>query len=581
MANKRFIPTVLAAVLVATTAASAQAGQYHVYTCRTPAGESAPADGWSGSLGAGGAFDDYAINTCSSGGALIAALGDQTTHLANTDRATWSFEVPSFAVVNAATLSRAAYLHGKAGEKASYQFWLAGPTPTGVFEECIFTAGCHVRGEPSLPASSANRLEVPAGNRGSHIYVNVSCGAGAPGNECLNGFSDANNYAAVVYLFAGDITLEQTGGPAVSGVTGELASAPLVSGTSDVAFTATDPGSGVYQALLSVDGTVAKRVVLDENGGRCRNVGQTTDGLPAFLYVQPCLGSLSADVGLDTTGLANGSHHLLVNVIDAAGNSAPVLDRNITVANGAPGGAGGGGQGGPGPAGAPGANGAPGAPGAANGANASSLAQLSVSWRGSRSVRLGTPFGRTATIVGRLTGPGGLPIAGAQIDLSSTPSSTGARAAAMASPHTAADGTFTVRIPAGACSQALLFAYRSHLGDALPAVTRTLLLSVQAGVRLTITPRTSRVGGRIFFGGGLLGGRIPASGKLLVLEARSGGGSWLKFDVIHSDRRGRFHASYRFRFPGPARYQFRVVSEPEADYPFAAGSSNPVGVRER
>ena len=50
--------------------------------------------------------------------------------------------------------------------------------------------------------------------------------------------------------------------------------------------------------------------MLDENGGRCRDVGQTSDGLPAFLYVQPCLASVSADVGFDTTRLANGTHHL-------------------------------------------------------------------------------------------------------------------------------------------------------------------------------------------------------------------------------------------------------------------------------
>ena len=46
---------------------SAWAGQYHVYSCRTPSGESAPADGWSGSVAEGGAFDDYATNTCASG----------------------------------------------------------------------------------------------------------------------------------------------------------------------------------------------------------------------------------------------------------------------------------------------------------------------------------------------------------------------------------------------------------------------------------------------------------------------------------------------------------------------------------
>ncbi len=69
ISNEARLATVLAALALAlacsgAAAASAQAGGYHVYACRTPAGQSAPADGWSGSVAAGGAFDDYAIDTC-------------------------------------------------------------------------------------------------------------------------------------------------------------------------------------------------------------------------------------------------------------------------------------------------------------------------------------------------------------------------------------------------------------------------------------------------------------------------------------------------------------------------------------
>jgi hypothetical protein len=89
------------------------------------------------------------------------------------------------------------------------------------------------------------------------------------------------------------------------------------------------------------------------------------------------------------------------------------------------------------------------------------------------------------------------------------------------------------------------------------------------------------VGRRIFFHGRLLGGPVPAGGKQLVLEARSAGSPWLEFDVIRTDARGRYWASYRFKFPGPASYQFRVLSEPESDYPFAAGYSSTARVFER
>ena len=44
---------------------------------------------------AGGAFDDYALNTCPAGGALVAALGDKPTAPRNVDRATWAFAAPA------------------------------------------------------------------------------------------------------------------------------------------------------------------------------------------------------------------------------------------------------------------------------------------------------------------------------------------------------------------------------------------------------------------------------------------------------------------------------------------------------
>ncbi len=51
--------------------------------------------------------------------------------------------------------------------------------------------------------------------------------------------------------------------------------------------------------------------------------------------------------------------------------------------------------------------------------------------------------------------------------------------------------------------------------------------------------------------------------------------------MIHTVAHGRYRASYRFKFPGPERYQFRVLSKQEADFPFLEASSNVVGVLER
>ena len=409
---------------------------------------------------------------------------------------------------------------------------------------------------------------MPASNvGGANLYLAASCGGVAEYN-CPTGKGDAENYAAAVHLYAADLTLEQSAGPAASNVAGELATAAAVSGSSDLAFSASDPGSGVYQAVFTVDGSVVQSTGLDEDGGHCRDVGQTTDGTAAFLYVQPCLAAVSVDVPFDTTHLANGAHHLLVTVTDAAGNSAPVLDRTITVSNSASSTVGSGST-------------AAITQGQPNGTGASVQAALAVAWKGASGTRLVVPFGHTETVSGRLTGPRGAPISGARIEVAAAPAYAGAGAVAVAGPQTGADGTFTMRVPAGASSRTLRFAYRAEAGEALPAATRTLTLSVRAGLSVAVAPHVSAVGRSIRFSGRLLGGPVPSSGKLLVLEARAPGGPWIEFDVVRSDTGGHYHAGYRFRFAGPAEYQFRVLSESESDYPFAAGASNVVSVRER
>jgi hypothetical protein len=536
-------------------AGEAVAGGYHVYSCRTPLGAVAPTDGWTRYVAPGGAYDDYAVDTCETGGALIAALGDVTVHEVEIDKASWTFNAPAGEAIVGTTLWRAGDTEGGNAANFTYEYWISGLSEFAPFDSCIYALGCEREGDPSRPLASANRVSAPTRDLGSYIDTNVYCG-GAPGHECQAGTGDANGYAAAVYLYAADITLDQTVGPTATNVSGELATAPSVRGSSDVAFDASDPASGVYEAVFAVDGQVVQRTVVDANGGRCHDVGGTSDGKPAFEYVQPCKPSVSVDVPFDTTRVSDGAHHLIVSAIDAAGNSAPVLDRTITVVN-------------PPPVGAP------------NGTNASAQANLAAVWAGSQKTRLTGGYGHAHTIAGRLTAPGGTPIAGAAIDCTAIPAYQGARAVAMACPRTGANGRFAVRVAGSVGSRTIRLAYRAHIGDALPAATRTLGLVVRAGVRLRVTPHTTRVGRSIRFTGALQGGPIPRGGKQVVLEARSPGGPWIEFDVVRTNRKGRYRDSYRFKFPGPVDYRFRAVSEGEADYPYATGNSNVVRVHER
>jgi hypothetical protein len=583
----------LAGLCLLALVGSARAGDFHVYSCRMPNGEVAPTDGWSGSA-TGVAV--YAEDKCAKGGALTAALGEGVSHVVGTDVATWTFSAPSGETVTKAILWRAGDVEGGSAANATYQFWLSGPTEPEAFDECIYAVGCmKVRGEPEEPMSLSNILAVPTKNLGEHIYVNASCG-GLQNYKCPSGKGDANGYAAVVYLYAADLTLDQTSQPKVDEVEGELATAATLSGTDDLAFHAEDEGSGVYEAVFTVDGKEVASTVLASNGGHCQNVAQTTDGLPAFLYLQPCPASLRADVPFDTTTLTDGTHHLVVSVTDAAGNSTVALDRNVTVENQT--------KGvdqptSPSPEGqgpqsteqhaqpiqipsqvtstAP----VPTVQPQNNGTNASPQAALRLRWTASAKASLAGVYGRAQNVSGRLTAPTGASIGGAVVQVFDTPAYERAPMRALGTARTAANGSFSFRVPASTPSARLTFAYSAQLAAPAPSVTATLQLTVPASLSLKIAPRTTQRGGRIVFSGKLRGAPLPPGGKQLVLEARTLRGQWRQFQVLTTAAGGSYRATYRFRLAGPIDYQFRAVSPKEADFPYGQGTSNVVLVSER
>ncbi len=592
-ARKAVVAVALVGLCVFAFVPSARAGEYHVYSCRMPNGEVAPTDGWSGS--ATGAFV-YAEDKCAKGGALTAALGDGVEHEA-TDVATWTLSIPTEERLAGAKLWRAGDADGGVSKKGTYEFWLAGPTENEVFDECVYAGSqpCTTgQGEPEEPMAAANLLSPSLDHLGSNLYVNAACFATL--GLCKKGEHDPNGYAAVVYLYAADLTLEQTSQPRVSEVEGELATATTLSGSDDLSFHAEDGGSGVYRAVFTVDGKEVGATVLSSNGGHCQNVAQTTDGLPAFLYLQPCPESLRADVPFDTTTLTDGTHHLVVSVTNAAGNSTVALDRNVTVENHTkavdqptqPSPEGQGPQSieqhaqpiqitpvvtstAPVPTVGP----------RNNGTNATQSAALRVRWKATARAALAGSYGRAETVSGRLTAPTGAPIGGAVVRVFDTPLYERPPTRALGSAKTAANGAFSFRVPASTPSASLTFAYSAQLSAPAPSVTASLQLRIPASLSLKIAPRTTQRGSRIVFSGTLRGAPLPPGGKQLVLEARSSGSQWRQFQVITTAGRGAYRATYRFRLAGPIDYKFRVVSQQEADFPYARGMSNVVLVHER
>lgn len=583
--------TMLCALLLPTQ--TSLAGTYHVYACRVPygaqAGEPAPVEVAGGEGEEAGRWSHmqsgtalYA-NLCGSSGGLVASLQSGVAH-ADTDLATWQFMAPVGETISHATL----WVAGDADGGSGYLFWLASPANPSVtsvqgsedfISGCVYNLGCRGVGTTSEPLASVNRVVVPEANLGgSHLYINASCSSAS----CPSNSGDGQGHAVVVYVYAADITLEEQASPTVSEVGGELDSGGSLSGTASLYFHASDPGSGVYRALVRVDGALIQSPVIDETE-RCKEVSVPAEDGPAFLSATPCPGSVNGRISLDTTQLVNGSHHLLVEVTNAAGNETTVVERTIEVANGSSGSAG--------------ENAATqtlagalagGLLGAANGSPPSAEATLSAQWanahgakaKGRQRQLLMAGFGKAQTITGRLTDPGGAGIADAAIELSAKESYGGAPLVALAPAHTDANGRFTIHLAKRSPSEQLQLSYAPTIGGR-PVATRTLRLRVKAALTLRVTPSLVSAGKTIVLKGRVLGGPLPPGGKQVVLEARSQGSPWLQFLVLRAGHGGRFKGSHRFRLPGPVRYRFRAVCPQEADFPFTTGASAVRSVWER
>jgi hypothetical protein len=559
----------LAIVAACLVPSPAGAGVYHVYSCRTPSGSVAAASGWSGSIDGSWMSD---TDSCAGGGSLTAALDGGVEQPANASDAAWTFSAPAGTSIAAARLWRA----GEARTSRPYGttvFWLAAPedsySSADIFDKCENAEeGCTAKGNAQSPMAKENLVEVPSGNLSgaTHIYMNAACGGGTGTNCPAAGGGDS----VWVSLYAADITLADDTPPTASNVGGSLAASGTLSGVQDISFSATDTGGGLYEAVFLVDGKAVSTQLLDPADGACRSVGGTSDGSNAFLEVEPCPLTLSDDLSFDTSLASEGSHLLTVQLLDAAGNATTILNRQVTFDNtpGVPAGAAIG----------------PGSPlalrGSANGTNASDEAKLTARWTSATKELRTSRYGAADRVTGRLTAPGGVSISSALLHVYETPAYGGARTVPLADVHTGGTGTWTLTLPRDSPSSALRIEYRSHVNDTIPVATAALTLRVHAGIALRIAPRVTSVGGTIYFSGALRGTPIPPGGKQLVLEASSGG-EWIEFRTITADAKGRFRTRYRFKFPGPVRYEFRLVSRYEADFPFLDGASNVVDVYER
>jgi hypothetical protein len=191
-----------------------------------------------------------------------------------------------------------------------------------------------------------------------------------------------------------------------------------------------------------------------------------------------------------------------------------------------------------------------------------------------RRARVTVGYGKGARLRGRLLTTGGQPIAGATLEVASRilAGNRGFRVIAGAHVVTGAKGRFSYRVPKGASRQVRI-AYRAYSRDATFAAQRLFSLRTRAGVRLRVTPRRVRVGGRIRLSGNLRGGPKPAAGVLVVLQAHERG-RWRSFRTVRTERKGgRFSTRYRFTSGRTGTFPIRALVRKQIGYAYSTGSS--------
>lgn len=534
----------------------AVAGSYHVYSCALPNGRPAPTEGWSGSIT--GPFMGP-VNTCAEGGSL-AALIDGSPSQPVDAAATWTFTAPGFATIKEAVLWRSFSADSIAEGSAESLGWIAAPNDSydsaDVIDQCV-TQGCGAKGEPTSRFSPANKVVVPAANLNgaSHIYVTAACGGGQ-GGSCP---AVSSPYMADTQLLAANITLEDDSPPSASAVGGSLLSAQILNGPQTLLVTASDPGPGVYQVIFEIEGKPVASSVLNSNNGRCENVGGTSNGTPAFLYLQPCPAQVnSVDVPFDPSVAPEGPHDLTVLVSDAAGNTTTILDHQVIVDNS-------------------GAYTTLLTRGACNGMSCDDHAQLIQTSKQPASFT--RHLGNSGlTLTGRLLDHTGAPIKGAVLQLLYEPSAAGAAIRALASVSTDENGMWAFKVPGGP-SRLLRMAYYSHVKDTTPAAQLDYHERVDAAVVLH-APSHARLGRAVVFRGRLLGGFIPHGGEQVQIEILYAG-RWRTIEVLNTDKHGRFAYRYIFAIGAGSSYRFRASVRYSPAYPFLGSHSQPVRVRVR
>ena len=188
-------------------------------------------------------------------------------------------------------------------------------------------------------------------------------------------------------------------------------------------------------------------------------------------------------------------------------------------------------------------------------------------------------LGRKLKIGGRLTAPGGNPLADVEVEVAARVATPGVQFQPVATLRTSKSGRFRYVVPAGP-SRIVRFRYAGALR--IRSQTKQVHVRVLAASTISVDRKRVVNGEAVTFRGKLRGAFLPASGKLMELQFFDRG-KWRTFRTFRaSGQDGTWEYSYRFDGTrGTRTYRFRIRVPRENGYPYATGRSRRVAVTVR
>jgi hypothetical protein len=315
---------------------TALAGRWMQVSCVNPNGSAATSQGWSGSSVGGVPFGSSANTLCSPQLPMQAALV-ATAPAPSGDEEILQYAPPPGSELIGGTVAIGLHPYGY-GTGAHDDTWATADvfessdeqTSANTLASCVATEpgatcpgdGVEYDGNVILPGDDGGDLSVAAECTG----FNPSDGA------CYT--VDGGGDWSVAEVRSAQLLLRNDAVPGGAGFAGSLLKSNA-SGDATLDFTADDPdGPGVFQVTAQIDGRTVYDATPDTEDGSCIPVGtDSTTGALMFDGQQPCPASESVALSIATGGLRDGRHRVVVRVTDAAGNSAVVLSREITIRN--------------------------------------------------------------------------------------------------------------------------------------------------------------------------------------------------------------------------------------------------------